>query len=416
MFFRTIDRSTQINTAGFLWCSLGVFTNTKTMFIESMNQPITNWLNLNYVACKDNSIPRCVIYQHYCDDFKKKGIEPLNTAMFGKVIKMCFPFIRSRRLGNRGNSKYHYFGVAVKGVAVANLEKETLSEKIFIQRSAEMHKAVLEYFLENNFMKGYQEMKAFWVENISTFSTSRHIERICNLIEREFFGMLLSKAISTDSILDLNREVSAENVLFMKTTAKTIILMCRQVFPLINSRGMLVRIDCYKQYAAVLNSVGNIQKYVSMLQARHSTRADLKECKNFFTAGLCIIHESISLDKGTLIHACATSLVSLFIASLSFQEFLSDVDSHITSLLYRKEKVSQDSISLYFSGLIQECIASGLEHADFISALLCFFSEHFALVNSSLCELSLKKKEHAPSSIVSEITTEETSFVSQIIK
>lgn len=393
-----------------------LFTNNKTMFIESMNQPITNWLNLNYVACKDNSIPRCVIYQHYCEDFTKKGIEPLNTAMFGKVIKMAFPFIRSRRLGNRGNSKYHYFGVAQKGSAAVNVEKETVTEKLFIKKYGEMHKGALDSFLENNFMKGYHEMKAFWAEHITKLTSSKHIERMCNLVEREFFGMLLSKAIPADSILDLNREVTPENILFVKTTAKTVMLMCRQVFPLINSKSVLLRMDCYKQYASVLNGVGNIQKYVNILQEKYAVRAELEAYLRLFSMGLCIVHESISLDRSSLIHACATSLISLFISSSTFQEFLGDVDSHVTSLLYRKEKISQDLVTLYFAGLLQECIAFGGAHMEFISALLSFFSEHFVLVNSSLCELSLKRRESTSSAMVSEITTEEKSFVSQIIK
>ncbi|EHY65267.1 hypothetical protein NERG_01713 [Nematocida ausubeli] len=286
-----------------------------------MNQPITNWLNLNYAPCKDNSIPRCIIYQHYCNDFKEKGIEPLNTAMFGKVIKMAFPFIRSRRLGNRGNSKYHYFGVAVKGSGALSVDKETLSEKLFVKNYGKMHKDALDFFLEYNYMKGYQEMKHFWSENMGSFTTSRYIEKMCCMIEREFFGMLLSKAIATDSILDLNREVTHESIAFMKTSAKTIILMCRQMAPLAGTRGMLLRIDCYKQYAAVLNSVGNIQTSVNILKAKYAMRTDLQECKTFFSRGICVVHESIRLEKSALIHTCAGSLVSLFIASGSLMSF-----------------------------------------------------------------------------------------------
>ncbi|EIJ88683.1 hypothetical protein NEPAR06_1721 [Nematocida parisii] len=386
------------------------------MFIESMNQPITNWLNLNYVPCKDNSIPRCIIYQHYCNDFKEKGIEPLNTAMFGKVIKMAFPFIRSRRLGNRGNSKYHYFGVAAKGSSALSCDKETQSEKLFVKKYGEMHRAALEFFLDYNYMKGYQEMKYFWSENAMNFTSSRYIERICSLIEREFFGMILSKVITTDSILDLTRELLPENILFLKTTAKTINLMCQQMSPLINSRGMLLRIDCYKQCAAALNSIGNIQKYLNVLRAKYSVRKDLQECRNFLSIGMCISHESISLDRSSTLHNCASALISLFISSSTFDEFLEGVDSHVTGILYRKEKIPQDLVTLYFSGIQQECIVAGIPCIEFISVLLNFFSEHFTLVNSGLSEISLKKKEVSSPSVVSDITTEEKSFVSQIIK
>lgn len=386
------------------------------MFIESMNQPITNWLNLNYVACKDSSIPRCIIYQHYCEDFKEKGIEPLNTAMFGKVIKLTFPFIRSRRLGNRGNSKYHYFGVAEKGTLASTMEKETLTERLFIQKYAELHKYVYTNFSEGKYMKGYQEMKLFWTENMSNFVPSRNVERLCNIIEREFFGLILSKAITTDSILDLDREITPENVVFIKTTAKTIILMCRQIFPMTCTKGIVARSECYKEYASVLNGMGNIQKYFNILQEKYSKRAELSQAKIFLGTGLCIVHKYISLERSSLIHSCAVSLLSLFISSNTFQDFLSDVDSHVTTLLYRKEKIHQDLVSLYFSGIVQECISSGIARIDILLPLFNFFTEHFSIVNSTLCELSLKKKESSSPLPTAELTSEERSFVSKIIK
>lgn len=40
-----------------------------------------------------------------CKDF---GLRPINSASFGKVVRSTFLGIRTRRLGVRGNSKYHY--------------------------------------------------------------------------------------------------------------------------------------------------------------------------------------------------------------------------------------------------------------------------------------------------------------------
>jgi hypothetical protein len=33
------------------------------------------------------------------------------AAGFGKVIRQLFPNLKTRRLGTRGNSKYHYYGI-----------------------------------------------------------------------------------------------------------------------------------------------------------------------------------------------------------------------------------------------------------------------------------------------------------------
>ena len=42
--------------------------------------------------------------------------EPVNAASFGKLIRSVFLGLRTRRIGTRGNSKYHYYGIRVKVV------------------------------------------------------------------------------------------------------------------------------------------------------------------------------------------------------------------------------------------------------------------------------------------------------------
>ena len=37
--------------------------------------------------------------------------QPVNSATFGKLIRHVFPGITTRRLGTRGESKYHYCGI-----------------------------------------------------------------------------------------------------------------------------------------------------------------------------------------------------------------------------------------------------------------------------------------------------------------
>ncbi len=38
----------------------------------------------------------------------------MNAASFGKLIRSVFLGLRTRRLGTRGNSKYHYYGIRIK--------------------------------------------------------------------------------------------------------------------------------------------------------------------------------------------------------------------------------------------------------------------------------------------------------------
>ena len=64
-------------------------------------------LTANYAPYPDGNVPRQGLYFSYrrvCDQY---GIPHINTATLGKAIRLCFPNIKTRRLGVRGNSKYH---------------------------------------------------------------------------------------------------------------------------------------------------------------------------------------------------------------------------------------------------------------------------------------------------------------------
>ncbi|THH33616.1 hypothetical protein EUX98_g608 [Antrodiella citrinella] len=69
------------------------------------------WLTANYSPYPDGNVPRQGLYLSYrrvCDQY---NIPHINTATLGKAIRLCFPTIKTRRLGVRGNSKYHYCGI-----------------------------------------------------------------------------------------------------------------------------------------------------------------------------------------------------------------------------------------------------------------------------------------------------------------
>jgi regulatory factor X len=84
------------------------------------------WLTANYAPYPDGNVPRQGLYFSYrrvCDQY---GIPHINTATLGKAIRLCFPTIKTRRLGVRGNSKYHYCGIR----PATSAEAEWLQEYI----------------------------------------------------------------------------------------------------------------------------------------------------------------------------------------------------------------------------------------------------------------------------------------------
>ncbi|CAI9722908.1 transcription factor RFX4-like [Octopus vulgaris] len=77
--------------------------------------PLTlKWLEENYEVAEGVCIPRNALYMHYLDYCSKNDTQPVNAASFGKIIRQQFSHITTRRLGTRGQSKYHYYGIGVK--------------------------------------------------------------------------------------------------------------------------------------------------------------------------------------------------------------------------------------------------------------------------------------------------------------
>jgi regulatory factor X len=60
------------------------------------------------------SVPRGRVYTTYANRCGDERVQPLNPASFGKLVRVIFPGITTRRLGVRGESKYHYVDLALK--------------------------------------------------------------------------------------------------------------------------------------------------------------------------------------------------------------------------------------------------------------------------------------------------------------
>ncbi|XP_023674257.1 DNA-binding protein RFX2-like isoform X2 [Paramormyrops kingsleyae] len=78
------------------------------------------WLLDNYETAEGVSLPRSSLYNHYLWHCQEQKLEPVNAASFGKLIRSVFMGLRTRRLGNRGNSKYHYYGIRLKPDSLLN--------------------------------------------------------------------------------------------------------------------------------------------------------------------------------------------------------------------------------------------------------------------------------------------------------
>lgn len=73
------------------------------------------------------SLPRSTLYNHYMRHCNEHKLDAVNAASFGKLIRSVFTGLRTRRLGTRGNSKYHYYGIRIK--PGSNLLSSSVDEK-----------------------------------------------------------------------------------------------------------------------------------------------------------------------------------------------------------------------------------------------------------------------------------------------
>ncbi|KAL2126921.1 hypothetical protein VTI74DRAFT_11605 [Chaetomium olivicolor] len=71
------------------------------------------WINQVCSAGK-GSVPRGRVYANYASRCATERITVLNPASFGKLVRVLFPGLKTRRLGVRGESKYHYVNFQLK--------------------------------------------------------------------------------------------------------------------------------------------------------------------------------------------------------------------------------------------------------------------------------------------------------------
>jgi hypothetical protein len=72
-----------------------------------------SWLMRN-CEVSTGATPRNRVYARYVSLCANERLKPLNPASFGKLVRAVYPDIKTRRLGVRGQSKYHYCGIKLR--------------------------------------------------------------------------------------------------------------------------------------------------------------------------------------------------------------------------------------------------------------------------------------------------------------
>lgn len=93
-----------------------------------------------FAVCKksSSSVPRNRVFSHYATRCGTERVPPLNPASFGKLVRIIFPGIQTRRLGMRGESKYHYVDLALIE------DHQEIIDPHKVQRSVDVGSAITE--------------------------------------------------------------------------------------------------------------------------------------------------------------------------------------------------------------------------------------------------------------------------------
>ncbi|KAI9881330.1 MAG: hypothetical protein M1830_003337 [Pleopsidium flavum] len=112
-----------------------VLTNERGPKSEKTKQ-IFAMLWLNSVCKKSTgSVPRNRVFAHYATRCGTERVPPLNPASFGKLVRIIFPGIQTRRLGMRGESKYHYVDLSLQEDQQDVIDQERVYGKKIVRTS-----------------------------------------------------------------------------------------------------------------------------------------------------------------------------------------------------------------------------------------------------------------------------------------
>ncbi|KAI9776229.1 MAG: hypothetical protein M1835_005581 [Candelina submexicana] len=90
-----------------------VLQNERTQMAEKSKQVFAMLWLTGQCRRSTGSVPRNRVFSHYATRCGTERVPTLNPASFGKLVRIIFPGISTRRLGVRGESKYHYVNLSL---------------------------------------------------------------------------------------------------------------------------------------------------------------------------------------------------------------------------------------------------------------------------------------------------------------
>nr|XP_011753733.1 DNA-binding protein RFX8 isoform X4 [Macaca nemestrina] len=350
---------------------------------------VIQWLVDNFCICEGCSVPRCLMYEIYVETCGQNTENQVNPATFGKLVRLVFPDLGTRRLGTRGSAslyfpRYHYDGICIKkssffyaqycyligekryhsGDAIA-FEKSTNYNSI-IQQEATMAFLADEYCnycrdilrnVRNQELERVEDLlTSFWKSLQQDTVVLMSLPDVCQLFK--CYDVQLYKGIEDVLLHDFLEDVSIQYLKSVRLFSKKLklwLLNALEGFPALLQISKLKEVTLFVKRLRRKTYLSNMAKTMrTVLKSKRRVgvlKSDVQAIIN--QATLATSKKALASDRSDADELennpemkCLRNLVSLLGTSTDLSVFLSCLSSHLQAFVFQPSRSKEEFIKL----------------------------------------------------------------------
>ncbi|CAG7723977.1 unnamed protein product [Allacma fusca] len=373
--------------------------------------PVTvQWLLENYETKAGVSLPRSTVYNHYIRHCKSHDMEPVNAASFGKLIRSIFLGLQTRRLGTRGNSKYHYYGIQIKPQSVLNDESEPGSQSDSDGQDTEKKERntepdpldisgminnprcpdaeespcvtvpvepapetedLLEELVTNLYVNCRMEPESY-LKFVTTSPTYREVR---DITEWQKDIRLITKFTCDPQRRDLQRKIQFESIKFGKGLPKIEYRLSSDVLSRTEVESFRTS---YKSYCELLIKSSVLYKFDTMLRNCHQ-----------YWSGLPVLKRTLSFSKNKLKSISENENMRLFIETVDSQVYQVMVDLLFPNVIHPIPVVVLDVVRNFALKFVNSITITMEDYPEALKKIRCLAAEAFSQIILDNCKLNM---------------------------
>nr|XP_028688079.1 DNA-binding protein RFX8 isoform X2 [Macaca mulatta] len=345
---------------------------------------VIQWLVDNFCICEGCSVPRCLMYEIYVETCGQNTENQVNPATFGKLVRLVFPDLGTRRLGTRGSARYHYDGICIKkssffyaqycyligekryhsGDAIT-FEKSTNYNSI-IQQEATMAFLADEYCnycrdilrnVRNQELERVEDLlTSFWKSLQQDTVVLMSLPDVCQLFK--CYDVQLYKGIEDVLLHDFLEDVSIQYLKSVRLFSKKLklwLLNALEGFPALLQISKLKEVTLFVKRLRRKTYLSNMAKTMrTVLKSKRRVgvlKSDVQAIIN--QATLATSKKALASDRSDADELennpemkCLRNLVSLLGTSTDLSVFLSCLSSHLQAFVFQPSRSKEEFIKL----------------------------------------------------------------------